>query len=174
MGAASWNGEKTMATTSKPVFVYLQRPDTGDWVTVGRYLKPAETLNGTFRYAPSYADAGLPWSIDPVNLPFSTDIEWTAARYQGLHDVLRDACPDAWGQALLRREHNLPEGTPLLRYLLLASNADRWGALAVGTGRKPSIAELASPKLPQLPLLVEELNAMSEHRPAGSAGAKRV
>lgn len=53
-------------TNSKPVFVYLQRPDTGDWVTVGRYLKPTETSSGTFRYAPSYANAGLAWSIDPV------------------------------------------------------------------------------------------------------------
>lgn len=160
-------------TNSKPVFVYLQRPDTGDWVTVGRYLKPTETSSGTFRYAPSYANAGLAWSIDPVNLPFGIDTEWTAARYQGMHDVLRDACPDAWGQALLRREHNLPEGTPLLRYLVLASNADRWGALAVGSGKKPSVAELASPKLPQLPLLVEELNAMSEHRPAVDARLRK-
>ncbi|GGY26311.1 type II toxin-antitoxin system HipA family toxin [Pseudoduganella albidiflava] len=155
-----------MATTSRPLFVYLQRPDTGDWVTVGRYLKPAENINGQFRYAPSYVDAALAWSIDPVNLPFRPDTEWTAERYQGLHDVLRDACPDAWGQALLRRVHNLPEGAPLQRYLVLAGNTDRWGALAVGTGKKPSVAELASPKLPQLSLLVEELNAMSERRPA--------
>ncbi|GGX83601.1 type II toxin-antitoxin system HipA family toxin [Massilia dura] len=162
-----------MVTTSKPVFVYLQRPDTGEWVTAGRYLKPAETMNGTFRYAPSYVDAGLAWPIDPVNLPFSSDTEWTAERYQGLHDVLRDACPDAWGQALLRREHDLPEGTPLLRYLVLANNADRWGALAFGTGKKPSVAALSSPRLPQLALVVEELNAMSEHRPAIDARLRK-
>jgi serine/threonine-protein kinase HipA len=155
-----------MMATSKPVYVYLQRPDSGDWVTVGRYLGSNEGRQGTFRYAPSYAEAGLHWSIDPVNLPFTEDIEWPAERYQGLHDVLRDACPDAWGQALLRREHGLPEGTSLLRYLVLSGNADRWGALAVGTGKKPSVAELSSPKLPQLSLLVEELNAMSERRPA--------
>ncbi len=83
-----------------------------------------------------------------VNLPFRPDAELPAPRYGGLHDVLRDACPDAWGQALLRREHNLPAGTPLFRYLVLASNADPWGALAVGTERKPSVAMLASPKLP--------------------------
>ena len=50
-------------------------------------------------------------------------------RYQGLHDVLSDACPDAWGQALLRREHSLPEDALSLQYLLKASNLDRWGAL---------------------------------------------
>jgi serine/threonine-protein kinase HipA len=163
----------TMANTSKPVYVYLQRPDTGDWVTVGRYMKTEETLAGTFMYAPSYVEAGLFWSIDPVNLSFEAGMEWVAERYQGLHDVLRDACPDAWGQALLRREHGLPEGTSLLRYLVLAGNTDRWGALAVGSGKKPSVAELASPRLPQLSLLVEELNAMSERRPAIDAKLRK-
>lgn len=92
------------------------------------------------------------------NRPFRPEGERPAPRYQGLHDVLRDACPDAWGQALLRREHNLPEGTDMARYLILAGNADRWGALAVGTRPAPSVA-LSSPKLSQLPALVEELAA---------------
>lgn len=164
--------------TSKPLYVYLQRPDTGEWVTVGRYLSDAGDageggVNGRFRYAPSYVDAGLTWAIDPVNLPFRPEADMSAPRYGGLHDVLRDACPDAWGQALLRREHNLPAGTPLSRYLVLASNADRWGALAVGTGRKPSVAVLASPKLPQLEALVQELAALSEQRPPLDAGLRR-
>ena len=83
---------------SKPLFVYLQRPDTGEWVTVGRYLVNAAGV-GMFRYAPGYVEAGHAWSIDPVNLPFSPDQEIVAPRYGGLHDVLRDASPDAWGQA---------------------------------------------------------------------------
>lgn len=153
-------------TTSKPLFIYLQRPDTGDWVTVGRYLGDVKNGLGTFKYAPSYVDAGLTWSIDPVNLPFLPDHEFSAPRYDGLHDVLRDACPDAWGQALLRREHNLPDATPVVRYLLLSNNAYRWGALAVGTSKNPSIASFANPKLPQLEKLVRELRAMGEHRPA--------
>lgn len=49
------------------------------------------------------------------------------------------------------------------------------GALAVGAFRKPSVAELASPKLPRLPALVEELAALSEHRPpVDSALRKRL
>lgn len=161
--------------TSKPLYVYLQRPDSGEWVTVGRYLSGAAGggEQGWFKYAPSYVDAGLAWAIDPVNLPFRPEADWPAPRYGGLHDVLRDASPDAWGQALLRREHNLPAGTPPSRYLLLASNADRWGALAVGTGRKPSVAVLASPKLPQLELLVQELAALSEQRPAVDVRLRR-
>jgi serine/threonine-protein kinase HipA len=159
-----------MLTTSKPptkpLFVYLQRPDTGAWVTVGRYLAGHVAGTGSFKYAPSYVDAGLTWAIDPINLPFRPAHECAAPRYQGLHDVLRDACPDAWGQALLRREHNLPDGTPLARFLMLANNTDRWGALAVGTRPTPSVVELAHPKLFKLTLLVQELAAMSEQRPA--------
>lgn len=153
-----------MLNISKPLYVYLQRPDNGEWVTVGRYKagKPGE---GFFKYAPSYIDAGLAWAIDPRNLPFLPGAEVTAPRYQGLHDVLRDACPDAWGQALLRREHNLPEDAPPLQYLFKASNLDRWGALAVGPSAKPPDAKVNTPGLPQLSELVEELAALAERRP---------
>lgn len=162
-----------MLTISKPLFVYLQRPDNGEWVTVGRYQAGTVARPGSFKYAPSYVDAGLTWAIDPVNLPFRSGNEQPAPRYDGLHDVLRDACPDAWGQALLRREHNLPEGTNLARFLILAGNADRWGALAIGTRPAPSVAQLATPKLTQLSKLVRELAAMSEHRPAVDVQLRR-
>ncbi|MGV7209340.1 type II toxin-antitoxin system HipA family toxin [Oxalobacteraceae bacterium A2-2] len=154
-----------MLTTSKPIYIYLQRPDNGEWVTVGRYKagKPGE---GFFKYAPSYIDAGFAWAIDPRNLPFLPGMDVAATRYQGLHDVLRDACPDAWGQALLRREHNLPEDAPPLQYLLKASNLDRWGALAVGPSAKPPAAKMNTPGLPQLGEVIEELDALAERRPA--------
>jgi serine/threonine-protein kinase HipA len=153
-----------MLNISKPIYVYLQRPDTGEWVTVGRYKtgKPGE---GFFRYAPSYIDAGLAWAIDPRNLPFLPGPDVAAPRYQGLHDALRDAGPDAWGQALLRREHQLPEDAPPLQYLLKAGNLDRWGALAVGSSPKPPDAKMNNPGLPQLNDVVEELAALAERRP---------
>jgi serine/threonine-protein kinase HipA len=153
-----------MASIFKPLYVYLQRPDTGEWVTVGRY-KTSASGEGFFRYAPSYIDAGLAWAIDPINLPFLPGADVMASRYRGLHDVLRDACPDAWGQALLRREFNLPEDAPPLEYLLKASNLDRWGALAVGPGVKPPNAKMNNPGLPQLNEVVEELTALAERRP---------
>ena len=153
-----------MTTISKPLFIYLQRPDTGDWVTVGRYVLDAASGNGLFRYAPSYVQAGLSWSIDPVNLPFIPDRDFIAPRYHGLHDVLRDACPDAWGRLLIQREHGLPANADDLRYLALAGNADRWGALAVGSAKKPPAAHLATPRLAQLDTLIQELLAMSERR----------
>jgi serine/threonine-protein kinase HipA len=154
-----------MLSTSKPLYVYLQRPDTGDWLTVGRYKK-GQAGEGRFLYAPSYVDAGLTWPIDPKNLPFLPGEDVLAPRYQGLHDVLRDACPDAWGQALLRREYNLPEDAPPLQYLLRASNLDRWGALAVGLGPRPPGARMSNPGLPLLDEVVEELAALAERRPA--------
>ena len=153
-----------MLSISKPIYIYLQRPDSGEWVTVGRY-KAGKPGDGFFKYAPSYIDAGLAWAIDPRNLPFLPGTDVTAPRYQGLHDVLRDACPDAWGQSLLRREHNLPEDAPPLQYLLKASNLDRWGALAVGSNAKPPDAKVNTPGLPQLGDVIEELAALAERRP---------
>lgn len=154
-----------MASTSKPIFVYLQRPDTGQWVTVGRYLFDSDRKVGLFRYAPSYLDAGLPWTIDPVGLPLRANHDWEAPRYGSLHDALRDACPDAWGRALLRREHGISEDAPDWRYLEASSNAERWGALAVGRTPKPSVSHIASPRLPELEALVRELIAISQHAP---------
>lgn len=152
-------------TTSKPLYVYLQRPDTGDWVTVGRYLFDETRQAGLFRYAPSYVDAGLSWSIDPVNLPFRPAQDWIAPRYRGLHDALRDACPDAWGRALLRRQHGIAEDAPEWRFLEASSNAERWGALAVGRTPKASVAHIASPRLPQLEAVAQELVAIAQHAP---------
>ena len=154
-----------MPIISRPLYVYLQRPDNGVWVTVGRYRAGAPG-EGTFRYAPSYVDAGLAWPIDPVNLRFLPDLEVAAPRYRGLHDVLRDTCPDAWGQSLLRQEHNLPDNAPPLQYLQKAGNLDRWGALAVGASIKIPQAGLGSPSPPPLDHVVEELAALSERRPA--------
>lgn len=154
-----------MPTTSRPLYVYLQRPDNGVWVTVGRYRAGAPG-EGTFRYAPSYVEAGLAWPIDPVNLRFLPDLEVAAPRYRGLHDVLRDTCPDAWGQSLLRREHNLPANAPPLQYLQKAGNLDRWGAIAVGASVRIPQAGLGSPSPPPLDHVVEELAALSERRPA--------
>ncbi|GAB3554840.1 type II toxin-antitoxin system HipA family toxin [Noviherbaspirillum agri] len=160
-------------TTSKPLYVYLQRPDNGDWVTVGRYLFDETRQTGLFRYAPSYVDAGLAWSIDPVNLPFRPDHDWTAARYRGLHDALRDACPDAWGRTLLRREHGIPENAPDWKYLEASSNAERWGALAIGRTPKASVAHIASPRLPQLEMLAKELVAIAQHAPPVDAKLRK-
>ncbi|WP_341668424.1 type II toxin-antitoxin system HipA family toxin [Alcaligenes sp. SDU_A2] len=162
-----------MMTTSKPLYVYLQRPDTGEWVTVGRYSHDMVGETGRFVYAPSYLEAGYTWSIDPVNLPLNRSEPAEARRYGGLHDVLRDACPDAWGRLLIQRQHGLSDNAPHYAYLLKADNEDRWGALAVGTSPKPSVAKLASPSIADLGKLTEELLAMQLSRPPVDAKLRR-
>ncbi|OWT80283.1 MULTISPECIES: type II toxin-antitoxin system HipA family toxin [unclassified Achromobacter] len=152
-------------TTSKPIFIYLQRPDNGSWVTIGRYRR-GDTGIGLFQYAPSYLDAGLSWSLDPVNLPLAANLEYPATRYGGLHDVLRDACPDAWGRALIQREYGISDSAPQLDYLMLAGNSDRWGAIAVGTAKKAPVAQFSTPPISLIQDLATELQAMQMHRPA--------
>ncbi len=173
MNTSSLANNANQSKTLQPLYVYLQRPDTGDWLVVGKYRIDPISGAGQFRYADSYADAGFRWAIDPVNLPFIPAQFRSAPRYDGLHDVLRDACPDAWGQALLRKKHGLPESCSALRYLMLAGNGDRWGALAVGTSRSPSVAHLRSPRLPQLDALVEELLAIAENSPPRNAALRK-
>ncbi len=160
---------------AQPLYVYLQRPDTGEWVTVGRYLltKGSSESMGSFRYAPSYLAAGHTWSIDPINLPLMAEMEFAAPRYDGLPDALRDACPDAWGKALIERAYGVPSGAHESRYLLLAGNADRWGALAVGVHKKPSIAALSAPRLAQLTDLVLELHAIAQRQPPKHAALRK-
>lgn len=81
-----------LATSSKtslrPLYVYMQRPDTGQWLTVGAYWFDHTTSLGRFKYAPSYEEAGHTWVIDPVNLVrqgMPGEI-YTATRYQGLRE----------------------------------------------------------------------------------------
>ncbi|MDP2103050.1 MAG: HipA domain-containing protein [Methylotenera sp.] len=154
-----------MITSS--VFVHLQRPDNGEWVTVGRYTltraeKRIERSIGKFIYAPSYLQAGYPWVIDPINLPrLDRAVVYTAPRYDGLTDVLRDIGPDAWGKLLIQREHHLPATAHEFEYLINASNADRWGALTISTTRNPNPALASSPKLAKIEELLEELHLMA-------------
>ena len=153
------------------VYVHLQRPDNGEWVTVGRYtLNRAETAvestQGFFQYAPSYIDAGLKWIIDPVNMPRLDTEPYPAIRYGGLSDVLRDISPDAWGKLLLQREFNLPATAHEYEFLTRASNADRWGALTVSTSRNPNPAIAASPRLSKLGDLLIELGLMAAQKPS--------
>lgn len=156
--------------TSDLIYVYLQQPGTETWVTVGRYAH--RDGRGYFQFSPRYMEQATTWVFDPVNLPFSVSVV-EAHRYGGLHDVLRDGCPDDWGRTLLRRQYNLPDNTPEWQYLLLSTNADRWGALAFGTAKKPPVAHAGQPKLNQLGQLVDELRALSEQRPAVHPALRR-
>ena len=51
-----------LATSSKtglrPLYVYMQRPDTAQWLTVGAYWFDQMNSLGRFKYAPSFEEAG--------------------------------------------------------------------------------------------------------------------
>lgn len=138
-------------TSNRPLYVYLQRPDNAEWITVGRYLKISPD-QGNFKYAPSYIEQHLPWEIDPVNLRLIPDVEFKAPRYHGLHDVLRDACPDSWGRALISKSCSILITSSDFDFFVRSSNAERWGALAIGTSKSPSLSTMSSPKLSHLNL----------------------
>lgn len=159
--------------TTSSLYVYLQRPDTHEWITLGRYTLDRDSFQGEFIYAPSYLEAGHTWCVDPVNLAPMDERRYLATRYGGMTDILRDISPDAWGKMLLRREHNLPEAAHEFDYLLKAGNADRWGALAVGTSRKPDVAAVARPKLDRLKDLLEELDLIGKQMPAKYPGIRK-
>lgn len=44
-----------MTISERPLFVYLQRPDNGEWVVAGRYLPDAHAGSSSFRWASSAA-----------------------------------------------------------------------------------------------------------------------
>lgn len=157
--------------TTSSVYVHLQRPDNAEWVTVGRYTldRPESNIGvvaGSFKYAPSYLEAGYPWNIDPINLGKLDTVPYIAPRYNGLTDALRDIAPDAWGKFLLQKEHNLSANAHEFEYLIHSGNAERWGALAIGLSKKPNPSTIASPKMPRLADMVEELQLMSSQQPA--------
>lgn len=159
--------------TTSSLYIYLQRPDTHQWITLGRYSLDRASSHGEFIYAPSYLEAGHTWCVDPINLAPMDERRYLAIRYRGMTDILRDISPDAWGKMLLRREHNLPESAHEFDYLLKAGNADRWGALAVGTSRKPDITAVARPKMDRLKDLLEELDLIGKQRPAKYPGIRK-
>ncbi len=158
-----------MITSS--VYVHLQRPDNGEWVTVGRYTlnlaeSTIESTQGYFQYAPSYLDAGLTWVVDPINMPRLDTVPYLANRYGGLSDVLRDISPDAWGKLLIQRAFNLPSRAHEYYFLTKSSNADRWGALIVSKSKNPNPAVASSPRLSRLEELLIELGLMAEQKPS--------
>lgn len=146
----------------KPLYVY-SKAFGEEWVTVGAYMRPSDGNPASFVYAPSYLERADCASIDPINLPVDKFGKPIAAfRYKGLHDVLRDACPDSWGQKVLVRYRGLPEKSTSLDFLKATDNSDRWGALAVGTSKKANPSEMRTPKISSIEQVIAELRAMEK------------
>lgn len=150
----------------RPLYVYSQAFGK-EWVTVGTYVRAHEGEPAKFRYAPSYLEREDWVSIDPVNLPSTKSNEsFVAPRYQGLHDVLRDTCPDSWGQKLSIKYRGLSEKASPLELFKATNNSDRWGALAVGDRTQASSTQIQTPKLADIEQVIHELHAMEKGTPA--------
>lgn len=152
----------------RPLYVYYQEPIHENWVTVGAYKHDADSKSGSFTYLEDFTESGAAVSIDPFNLPIrpGKPTQFLAKRYGGLHDVLRDSGPDGWGCYLLAKFGGLSHNSTSLDFLKKSGNDDRWGALAIGNSAKAPSTMLEVPSLPSFDLLVEELAAMEEGKPA--------
>lgn len=157
-----------MIPRDRSLFVYCQNPLNGTWETVGKFSHDRLQKIGTFTYLDEYVRSNDAQSIDPVNLPIwpGRQKPTPASRYGGLHDVLRDSGPDGWGQYLLCKFSGVNADASALEFLLKSTNNDRWGALAIGASIRPPERLLESPEFPGFDLLVDEIAALEEGKPA--------
>lgn len=146
----------------RPLYVYSQAFGP-EWVTVGAYVRAHDGESARFRYAPSYLERADWVSIDPVNLPAARFTEtFVAPRYSGLHDVLRDVCPDSWGRNVLIKYRGLFDKSSSIEFLKATENTDRWGALAVGDKPVANPLQTKSLNIANVEHIVDELQAMEK------------
>ena len=120
----------------RSVVVYIYLPGSSTPVAAGRMTSVADEIRrqALFVYFPDYLARPDAVSIDPINLAldrkkpekiFETDPETLMTVF----GAVRDACPDAWGQARMAKgsTHKLD----VFDYVL-ASGEDRFGNLAFG------------------------------------------
>lgn len=159
----------------RPLYVYYQAPESGEWKTIGAYRHDQEKKLGSFTYLESYVENDSPVSIDPFNLPIrqGPQIPFACSRYGGLHDVLRDSGPDGWGRYLLSKFSGVKQDASSLEFLRRSKNHDRWGALAIGDSVKAPTSFMDTPTFPGFDLLVDELAALEDGKPAVDAKLRR-
>jgi serine/threonine-protein kinase HipA len=96
---------------------------------------------GEFRYAPEYLNHAEALALDPIHLPLRSGIFPASAPESGLHGVFEDSLPDAWGRALLIRQHRLARADQTPVRLLACLGARGLGALSYATGDAPPAPE---------------------------------
>ncbi len=102
-----------------------------------------------FRYDPAYLQDQRGFALDPYALPLQA-----ATRHfpDGLPGVIEDALPDAWGRAILARDHNLPP-TECHPAKLLGYLRNPLGALSfapLGVSPRGAVAGNTIPQLAEL------------------------
>jgi serine/threonine-protein kinase HipA len=116
-------------------------------------------MRGEFRYAPEYLENPKAFALDPLHLPLNPSPARTENPVTGLHGVFEDSLPDAWGQALLYRRHNVPRQQRRAAYLLDLLGVEAMGALAYTP--KPVLRD--EHQIAELPDLADLLSAAAQY-----------
>jgi len=132
--------------------LYLWAPRAGQWQVAAR-LDWARDV-GTFRYAPTWLEAGGAYPLDPLNLPFE-EVDRVIDQNRGIPGVLSDAGPDRWGRRLLERLSPRPPRDEA--EWVLATAGSGTGAIRASMSR----ASLAVVRTPYTQVTLEQLEEAS-------------
>ncbi|MCK5227186.1 MAG: type II toxin-antitoxin system HipA family toxin [Desulfobulbaceae bacterium] len=98
-------------------------------------------LMGQFRYDPDYPVHPKAVPLDPIHLPFSSEIFSADRPFAGIHGVFEDSLPDDWGRKLMVRKYKLARDRQRAPYLLQVLGRQGMGALRYGEEGEPPCSE---------------------------------
>lgn len=115
------------------IYLYIQIPDRNEFTVLGRLS--VENGKGEFTYSPNYP---IDWVPDEIFYPLVRGKTYLVRENKGVPNFIMDIVPDAWGRSVLRRIFAKEKDTnwSVIDYLHYSNNADRFGALCVGSIRK--------------------------------------
>jgi serine/threonine-protein kinase HipA len=115
-------------------------------------------LQGQFRYEPEYLEHPQAFSLDPLNLPLSTETFNANRLKAGVHGVFEDSLPDDWGRRLMIRRYKLDRNEQRVPDLLRLLGNKGLGALSYveGGSPEPETTSVSSRHLQELALLAEK------------------
>ena len=149
-------------TTSR---LYVFAPLAGTHQLAGR-IEWADDI-GDFRYAPDWLSKSASYALDPRNLPLK-DGPFPTRVNKGVHGVLADAGPDAWGKRLLEMGRGSVPDTPL--DILRVTNGAGTGALRFSQSR-----DRLAPDRQLAPVSsLDELEAAARSIDAGNPVSQRI
>ncbi len=153
-----------MASNEQTCYVYVQLPDTFEWVPCAslRVLDVgAGAFRGTFTYGRRYLERSNVIALDPYHLPLSTKpLQFT--KLKGIPGALRDASPDHWGRRVIQaRLHRAEQDLSEVDYLLNGPD-DGAGNLRFGLSVTPLGPARPFNRTHQLQALVEAAETLEE------------
>ncbi|MGL5853410.1 MAG: HipA N-terminal domain-containing protein [Phycicoccus sp.] len=115
--------------TSDPPFVWVWTPDATEPVVAGR-LEPLPDDRFGFVYGRSYQRLPQAIPLGP-DLPLEPGLRVPASPSMTMPGTIRDACPDGWGQRVIRYllTGEAEAQDPDWPTVMLASESNRVGAL---------------------------------------------